>query len=152
GVTDSDSNGTGDISGAETIPLLGATYRIGNGTAGNVGAEVISLLVLKNTTLSGASITVRTPLPSQSGTNAEPLAEAKLFAPRDFRDPKRIQRAIIDDDYETIAERNPKVQQASAALVWTGSWYEADTAIDPFRSEDADDALLKQIATYLEKY
>jgi len=152
GVTDSASNGTGDISGAETIPLLGATYRIGNGTAGNVGAEAISLLVLKNTTLSGASITVRNPLPAQSGTNAEPLAEAKLFAPHDFRDPKKIQRAIIADDYETIAERNPKVQQASAALVWTGSWYEADTAIDPFGSEDADAVLLKQIATYLEKY
>jgi hypothetical protein len=152
GVTDSASNGTGDISGAGTIPPPGATYRIGNGTAGNVGAEVISLLVLKNTTLSGASITVRNPLPAQSGTNAEPLSEAKLFAPHDFRDPKKIQRAIIADDYEMIAERNAKVQQASAALVWTGSWYEADTAIDPFGGEDADDALLRQIATYLEKY
>jgi hypothetical protein len=128
------------------------TYRVSNGSRGNVGAEAISRLVLKNTTLSGVSITVRNPLSAQGGTDAEPLAEAKLFAPRDFRDPKRIQRAIIADDYETIAERNPKVQQASAAVVWTGSWYEADIAIDPFGGEDADDALLEQIGIYLEKY
>lgn len=129
-----------------------ATYRVGNGTPGNVGAEAISRLLLKNTTLSGVSITVRNPLPAQGGTDAEPLAEAKLFAPYDFRDPKKIQRAIIADDYEIIAERNAKLQQASAALVWTGSWYEADTAIDPLGREEADEALLAQIATYLDKY
>ena len=129
-----------------------ATYRVGNGTPGNVGAEAISRLVLKNIMLSGVSITVRNPLLAQGGTDAEPLAEAKLFAPYDFRDPTKIQRAIIADDYEIIAERNPKLQQASAALVWTGSWYEADTAIDPLGREEADDALLAQIATYLEKY
>ena len=76
-----------------------------------MGAEAISRLVLNNTTLSGVHITVRNPLPAQGGTDAEPMAEAKLFAPHDFRDPKKIQRAIIADDYETIAERNPKVQQ-----------------------------------------
>jgi hypothetical protein len=128
-----------------------ATYRIGNGASGNVGAETISRLVLKNTMLSGGTIFVRNPLPAQGGTNAEPLAEAKLFAPHDFRDPKKIQRAIIADDYALIAERNTKVQQASAALVWTGSWYEADTAIDPLGREQADDALLAEIAAYLEK-
>jgi hypothetical protein len=152
GATDRTDNGTTDILGADTIPVLGATYRIGNGTVGNVGAEAISRLVLKNTTLSGLSIIVRNPLPAQGGTDAEPLAEAKLFAPHDLRDPKKIQRAIIADDYETIAERNPKVQQASAALIWTGSWYEAETAIDPLGREDADEALLEQIAAYLEKY
>jgi predicted phage baseplate assembly protein len=82
-----------------------ATYRAGNGTSGNVGAETISCLV---TTLSGASIIVRNPLPAQGGTDAEPMAEAKLFAPSAFRDPKEIQRAIIAGDYELIAERNPR--------------------------------------------
>ncbi|HEU5238632.1 MAG TPA: hypothetical protein VFU37_15985, partial [Pyrinomonadaceae bacterium] len=105
GATDPTDDSTGDTLGAETIPFLGATYRIGNGTAGNVGAEAISRLVLRNTTLSGVSITVRNPLPAQGGTNAEPLAEAKLFAPHDFRDSKKIQRAIIADDYARITER-----------------------------------------------
>ena len=94
-----------------------ATYRVGNGTSGNVGAETISCLVLNKTTLSGASITVRNPLPAQGGTDAEPMAEAKLFAPSAFRDPKEIQRAIIADDYALIAERESrKVQRAAAAL------------------------------------
>jgi len=129
-----------------------ATYRAGNGKSGNVGAEMISCLVLNKTTLSGASIIVRNPLPAQGGTNAEPMAEAKLFAPSAFRDPKEIQRAIIAGDYELIAERNAKVQNASAALVWTGSWYEADVAIDSFSQEDADDSLLAFLATYLERF
>ncbi|HEX4696954.1 MAG TPA: putative baseplate assembly protein [Candidatus Udaeobacter sp.] len=129
-----------------------ATYRAGNGTSGNVGAETISCLVLSKTTLSGASITVRNPLPAQGGTDAEPMAEAKLFAPHAFRDPKQIQRAIIAADYELIAERNAKVQNASAALVWTGSWYEADVAIDPFGREDADASLLASLAAYLEEF
>jgi hypothetical protein len=128
------------------------TYRVGNGTAGKVGAEAISRLVLKTTTLSGVSITVRNPLPAQGGADAEPMAEAKLFAPHAFRDPKKIQRAIVAEDYKTIAERNSKVQRASAALVWTGSWYEADVAIDPFGREDADDTLLGQLAVSLEDF
>jgi len=152
GAIDPTNDSTGDSLGADAIPVLGATYRIGNGTAGNVGAETISRLVLKNTTLSGVSIRVRNPLPAEGGTDPVPLAEAKLLAPHDFRDSKKIQRAIIADDYKTIAKRNAKVQQASAALVWTGSWYEADTAIDPFGREEADDALLERIETYLEKY
>ena len=129
-----------------------ATYRAGNGTSGNVGAEMISCLVLNKTTLNGASIIVRNPLPAQGGTDAEPMAEAKLFAPSAFRDPKEIQRAIIAADYELIAERNAKVQNASAALVWTGSWYEADVAIDPFGQEVADDSLLAFLAAYLERF
>ncbi len=129
-----------------------AVYRMGNGAGGNGGAEAVSCLVLNNTKISGATITVRNPLPAQGGTNAEPMAEAKLFAPHAFRDPKKIQRAIIADDYALIAGRNAKLQRAAAALVWTGSWYEADVAIDPLNSESADAALLCEITRYLQTY
>ena len=129
-----------------------ATYRIGNGASGNVGPEAISCLVLNKTTLSGVTITVRNPLPAQGGTDAEPMAEAKLFAPSAFRDPKEIQRAIIADDYALIAGRNPKIQNAAAALVWTGSWYEADVAVDPYNSETADTALLCEIGRDLRQF
>jgi hypothetical protein len=129
-----------------------ATYRVGNGVSGNVGAETISCLVLDKTTLSGASITVRNPLSAQGGTDAEPMAEAKLLAPSALRDPKEIQRAIIADDYALIAKRSPKIQNAAAALVWTGSWYEADVAVDPHNSETADIALLCEIARDLRQF
>jgi hypothetical protein len=127
-----------------------ATYRIGNGVKGNVGADSISRLVLKKTKLVGDSIAIRNPLPATGGTDPEPIAEAKLMAPRSFR--KTIQRAIIAQDYEEIAERNRKVQNASAVLVWTGSWYEADVAIDPFGSETPEDALLSEIEEYLDNF
>jgi hypothetical protein len=126
-----------------------ATYRTGNGTAGNVGAESISRLVL-NSPLSGVAVTVRNPLPAQGGTDAEPIAEAKLYAPHVFQ--KQIERAITPEDYETIAERNEKIQRASAALTWTGSWYEADVAVDPLGSETASRELLEGIEHYLEAY
>ncbi len=131
---------------------LHATYRLGNGVSGNVGAEAICCLVLNKTKISGLSITVRNPLPAQGGTDAESMVEAKLFAPSAIRDPKEIQRAIVAEDYALIAGRNTKIQRASAALVWTGSWYEADVAIDPLKSEHASDELLCELERGLRQF
>jgi len=44
------------------------------------------------------------------------------------------------------------LQACKGALRWTGSWYEADVAIDPLGSETADDELLTEIEAYLEPY
>jgi hypothetical protein len=126
------------------------TYRVGNGIAGNVGAESITRLVTTKTTFTGVDIKVRNPLAARGGTEPEPMAEAKLFAPYGFR--KKLQRAIIAGDYQSLAARNPKLQRASGELVWTGSWYEADVAVDPLGSETAGDEFLKDIQTYLERY
>jgi hypothetical protein len=125
-----------------------ATYRMGNGARGNVGAEAISHMVLRHPTRSGACLWVRNPLPAQ-GPAAEPVAEARLFAPAAFR--KTLARAITAADYAALAERNPGVQRAAARLTWTGSWYEANVAIDP-RSEGADRDLLEAVATSLYPY
>ncbi|MGZ8158716.1 MAG: hypothetical protein ACXWT4_07895, partial [Methylobacter sp.] len=57
-----------------------AQYRIGNGSAGNVGAESIRHVVFKNTPLPEI-INVRNPMPAQGGTDREASAEVKLFAP-----------------------------------------------------------------------
>lgn len=126
------------------------TYRVGNGIAGNVGAESITRLVTTKTTFTGVDIKVRNPLAARGGTEPEPMAEAKLFAPYGFR--KKLQRAIIAGDYQSLAARNPKLQRASGELVWTGSWYEADVAVDPLGSETAGDEFLKDIQAYLERY
>lgn len=126
------------------------TYRVGNGRAGNVGAEAISRLVTRKTSLTGVSIKVRNPLAARGGTEPETMAEAKLFAPHVFR--KKLQRAVTAGDYQAIAARNSKLQRASGVLVWTGSWYEADVAVDPLGSETASPELLKEIETYLDRY
>jgi predicted phage baseplate assembly protein len=105
-----------------------ATYRVGNGPSGNMGAETITRIVFRNP-VSGVGLRPRNPLSAQGGRSPETLAEAKLFAPHAFR--TDLQRAITADDYARLAERHPKVQRAAATLRWTGSWYEVLVAIDP---------------------
>ncbi len=127
-----------------------AVYRTGNGTAGNVGAESISRLVLRNLKLNGVAVAVRNPLPATGGLDAETLADARLLAPHAYR--QQIERAIIAADYDEIAGRNPHVERASTELVWTGSWYEADVAIDPRGSETLSSGLQDELLGYLEPY
>jgi hypothetical protein len=134
-----------DIGGGFT-----ASYRTGGGVAGNVGAEAISRLVLRNYSIDGDTITVRNPMPAVGGVDPEPVEAARLFAPGAFS--QQIERAITAADYAELARRNPALQGAAAALSWTGSWYEADVAIDPLGSESADPALLSAIAHDLRRY
>lgn len=122
-----------------------ARYRVGNGTAGNVGAEAITCVVTD--LASGVNLRPRNPLPAQGGKAPEPTAEVKLLAPNAFRE--KLERAITADDYASIAERNPKLQRAAATLRWTGSWYEALVALDPVGTEEASAAMLEGIAEFL---
>jgi hypothetical protein len=136
----------------EAKTVFSFVYRIGNGPAGNVGAETITRVGLGDTKLSGVALTARNPLPARGGTAPEPIAEVKLFAPRAFR--KELRRAITAADYAEIVMRDFKdsVQRAGAELRWTGSWYEARVAIDPRGTEEAVPALLKKIKRHLHRY
>jgi hypothetical protein len=58
-----------------------ATYRVGNGLAGNVGAGAIAHVVTRDAALSGGVVSVRNPLPAQSRSAPEPIAEARLYVP-----------------------------------------------------------------------
>ena len=129
-----------------------AHYRIGQSTAGNVGAETIRHLVGRTTKISGGVTNVRNLFPAQGGIAPESMAEAKLFAPYALR--KDLQRAVTAADYATIVEREfkDKVQRAVAQLRWTGSSYEVVVAIDPFGREEADSKLLAEIAVVLSRY
>jgi hypothetical protein len=163
----------GEMPAAGTV--FQANLRVGNGPAGNVGAETITYLVLRNEQVSGPAIAPRNPLPAIGGTAPEPLAEVKLFAPYAFRDV--LERAITTDDYATITGDNARrrkegyaavaaadrgtdaclsqfiaVQGAKATLRWTGSWYEVLVAIDPEGTHDASLALVEEITEYLEPY
>lgn len=128
-----------------------ARYRTGNPLSGNVGAESISHLVVRNAALNIVT-RVYNPLPAQGGTVAEPISEAKLFAPSAFR--KELQRAITADDYAAIVLREFKtrVQNALGRLRWNGSGYEVLIAIDPYGQEQADQDLLDEIKARLHRY
>jgi len=127
-----------------------ATYRIGNGPAGNVGAETIRYIVFPKQSVDGVTLRPRNLFAAQGGTPPEPLSEIKLLAPYTFR--TNLERAITADDYATIAERNPRLQRAAAALRWTGSRYEALVAVDPLGSEQAGEKLLECIEGYLYRF
>jgi hypothetical protein len=136
----------------EAASAFYASYRVGNGSIGNVGAESITQIVFRRDRLSGVTLTVRNPLPARGGVNPEPMAEAKLFAPSAFR--SVLMRAITADDYAAIAQREfaTKVQRAAAVLAWTGSWYEADVAVDPIGSDAAPPELLARVDGTLQRY
>lgn len=133
----------------ETGTTFSATYRIGNGVSGNVGAGVISHIVFRQTK-TGAILKPTNPLPASSGNDPEPLDEIKRFAPQAARG--NLQRAIIPDDYARLAERHPQVQRAAAVLRWTGSNYKVLVAIEQRGKEQVDPNILAEVRMNLENY
>ena len=127
-----------------------ATYRIGSGAAGNVGAGTLKHLVLRTGVMSGVTIKVCNPLPALGGTASESLRDIKLLAPTAMR--ATLERAITADDYAQLAGANPKIQRAAATLRWNGSRYLVRVAVDPLGTEVASPNLLKQVGDDLYRY
>ena len=126
-----------------------ALYRTGNGPAGNVGAEALSLVV-SDESISGVDMTARNPLPASGGTAPQPIAEAKLFAPHAVR--QEIARAVTPADYARLAQDVPGVQRAAAELRWNGSWYEVRVAVDALGQAEAGPELLAEVERHLRRY
>ena len=127
-----------------------ARYRVGNGVGGNLGRSAINRLLLLDRELNGLSLSIDNPMSATGGREPEQLAEARIYAPSAFR--KTLLRAITADDYARIAEQDLQVQRAACELVWTGSWYEADVALDPLGKVPAGEPLLSQTETRLHAY
>ncbi len=127
-----------------------ATWRLGGGKAGNVGAGAIQF-VLPSFTLSGVTLIPHQPLAAVGGVDPEPLEEVRMLAPHAFR--TRLERAIVAEDYAAIVERDfpGRVQRAAATLTWTGMETEVLVAVDVLGGGE-DPALLAEIATLLERY
>ena len=124
-------------------------YRVGNGAAGNVGAEAIDTVSFC-ATHQDVITSVRNPLAAAGGTDPEPVATVRQRAPRAFDEDLR--RAITAADYAAIAGRLSGVQRAGAQLRWTGSWYEAQVAIDALGTEVAPGWLLDDEMDLLHRY
>lgn len=128
---------------------LEASYRTGNGTAGNVPAEAITALVSCATRLGDLVTGVRNPLPARGGTDPEPAADAQLYAPARIGEP--LHRAVTADDYAAVAAADPGLQRAAAQLRWTGSWYEAHVALDPAGTEILEPSLARTVTRDLRR-
>lgn len=114
---------------------LRAVYRIGNGRAGNVGADALAHLALPpGAPASGRVLSVRNPLPARAGTDAETLEEVRRLAPDAFRALQH--RAVTEEDYAAVATRLPAVAGAVASFRWTGSWHTVFVGIDPADAAD----------------
>ena len=92
-VVEMDNNGYGHVRFGDGVcgyqpdagTLFRANYRVGNGTTGNVGAETITYIVLRQEKLSGVNLMPRNPLAATGGIDPEPIDEVKQFAPYAFR-------------------------------------------------------------------
>ena len=126
-----------------------ADYRVGGGLAGNVGADTIIGIAWGTTVVRGARLRPRNPLPAWGGLAPETLASVKLRAPVAFR--RELVRAVTADDYARLAERDPRVQRAAAALRFTGSATEVRVAVDA-RGGTAGPELLDDVAAALEPF
>lgn len=99
-------------------------YRVGNGTAGNLGAEALFHIVSALPGVTG----VRNPLPAQGGVEPETVEAVRHRAPVAFRTQRR---AVTAADYVTRLQEHPQVQRAAATFRWTGSWHTVFNTVDP---------------------
>ena len=122
---------------------LTASYRIGNGTAGNVGADTLvhcsDLNVTKCTN----------PLGAIGGTDPETADQIRRRAPQAFM---TQERAITMPDYELVAERNTQVENAVATLRWTGSWYTVFITAEPKGAGNLTPDLRKELKREVNRY
>jgi hypothetical protein len=124
-----------------------ATYRIGNGTRGNVGAGAIAHVASATPGIVG----VRNPLPASGGVDPEAVEAVRRFAPVAFR---TQERAVTADDYARMAERHERVRRAAGSFRWTGSWRTAFVTVDPLVGDDAveEEDLGAAVTRRLERY
>jgi len=134
-------NGARPDSGTE----FNITYRVGNGSEGNVGAEGIKHIV----SLDGRVVAVRNPLPAQGGLAAETAAQIRRRAPQAFRTQLR---AVTSEDYANFTTAQDGVQQAASMPRWTGSWYTQTITVDREAGLPLDAEFETRLAARLERY
>ena len=122
-----------------------ALYRVGNGRAGNVGAETIVHVVSTVDGISG----VRNPLAARGGLEPETAAEVRRRAPQAFR---RQERAVTPADYAEVTERSSGVQRAAASLRWTGSWHTVFITVDRDGGVPLDKDFESDLVRHVDRY
>ncbi|MGH9866930.1 MAG: putative baseplate assembly protein [Candidatus Polarisedimenticolia bacterium] len=137
------------------------TCRVGNGTAGNVGAGSIAHLAssdpLLMSNLQNPWITkVWNPLPAGGGVDPETIEHVRQNAPSAFR---RQERAVTTTDYEDLLVRDDvvrrfdlDVQRAAATVRWTGSWHTVFVTVDRLDAQPVDASFEEKLRWILERY
>jgi hypothetical protein len=124
--------------------IFTARYRVGNGVAGNLGADSLFHL---SANLPGA--TIRNPLPAWGGQDPESLEDVRQRAPSAFR---TQERAVTAADYAEVTQRDPGIQRAAATFRWTGSWHTVFLTADRVGGLAVDDAVKQKTKDRVERY
>lgn len=122
-----------------------ATYRVGNGPAGNVGAETLAHIVTNVQAVEG----ITNPLAARGGTEPESVERVRQYAPVAFR---TQERAVTPKDYALATERHTGVQRAAATSRWTGSWRTVFLTVDRRGGLDMTTEFEDEMRGHLERF
>ncbi|QBR01440.1 baseplate J/gp47 family protein [Paraburkholderia pallida] len=132
----------------ETGMTFSANYRVGNGAAGNVGADSITLID-RAFPGGGYIVSVTNPLPAFGGRDPETIEHARQNAPVAFR---QQERAVTAQDYVDRTMQFAGVLRASASLRWTGSWTTVFVTVERTGGVAVDSAFKTSLEAYLAAY
>ena len=122
-----------------------ARYRVGNGRAGNIGADSLVHIAIGIPEITR----VRNPLPAIGGQEPESLQDVRQRAPVAYR----IQeRAVTPVDYAEVTERRADVQRAAATFRWTGSWHTVFATVDRGGGVAVTGEFEADIRAHIERY
>lgn len=132
--------------------MVTATYRVGGGTAGNVGADTLTRPLPLDARLSWL-VSVTNPVAAVGGRDPESRDHARRVGPATFQKPLVT---VTADDYQAAAQAfttgqgSQPVQRATAAFRWTGSWLTVGLAVDPRGSARLTPELRAALVDHLE--
>ncbi|HEU5003835.1 MAG TPA: baseplate J/gp47 family protein [Actinomycetota bacterium] len=141
------------VNGLEPEPGSGfcATYRVGNGTAGNVARGALTLLDRTGfpAGVPAGVLGVTNPMPAWGGVDPEPIEHVRQSAPAAFF---TQQRAVTAADYRARTLAYPGVQRAEATLRWTGSWHTMFITVERDAQAALDAGFIAGLEAYLDGY
>ena len=133
--------------------VITASYRIGGGAIGNVGADTLVQPHPPEAAPANWLISVTNPLAATGGRDLESRDHARRFAPAGFKQPLV---AVTTTDYQSRVQdfTNPDgslpVQRANAAFRWSGSWLSVTLGVDPAGAESLSSQLRTDLLSYVD--
>lgn len=122
-----------------------ARYRIGNGTAGNIGRDSLVATTLPHPEI----LLVRNPLAAIGGSEPESIAAIRQRAPFAYR---RQERAVTRADYEEVPLRMGGIAASRGTWRHTGSWHSIFATPDRVGGLPVDSAFAAMLRGFLEPY